>query len=90
MMDLDVGRIMRGRPRAMYAKLWESGGLRREDFVTMDEAAALVQLSRRQLREFLDLFGVQTLAAPDDMRKKLVPKHVLMELERQRGLHQAP
>ena len=90
MMDLDMRRIMKGRPRTMYAKLWESGGLRREDFVSMDEAAVLIHLSRRQLRQFLDLFGVQTIASPDDMRKKLVPKHVLDELQRQRRLHAAP
>ena len=87
-MDLEMRRVMKGRPRSMYAKLWETGGLRREDYVTMEEAAAMVNLSRRQFREFLDVFGVQTLADPDDLRKKLVPKYVLMELQRQRQLYE--
>jgi hypothetical protein len=88
-MDLDMKRIMKGRPRSMYAKLWENGGLRREDFVTMEEGAAMVHLSKRQFREFLDVFGVQTMADPDDLRKKLVPKYVLMELMRQRRMYEA-
>jgi len=87
--DLDMRQFMKGRPRSMYAKLWEDGGLRREDFVTMDEAAAIVNLSRRQFREFLDVFGVETLSDPDDLRKKLVPKYVLEELQRQRRMYEA-
>jgi hypothetical protein len=87
--DLDMRQFMKGRPRSMYAKLWEDGGLRREDFVTMDEAAAMVNLSRRQFREFLDVFGVETLSDPEDLRKKLVPKYVLEELQRQRRVYEA-
>ena len=86
--DLDMQRIMKGRPRSMYAKLWESGGLRREDFLTMEDGATMVNLSKRQFREFLDVFGVQTMADPQDLRKKLVPKYVLMELMRQRRMYE--
>jgi hypothetical protein len=70
-MDLDMRQFMKGRPQSMYAKLWETGGLRREDFVTMDEAAAIVSLNRRQFRQLLDLFGVETLSDPEDLRRSL-------------------
>jgi hypothetical protein len=73
----------------MYAKLWEEGGLRREDFVTMDEGAEMVNLSRRQFREFIEVFGVETLSDPEDLRRKLVPKYVLEELQRQRRIYEA-
>jgi hypothetical protein len=73
----------------MYAKLWEEGGLRRGDFVTMDEGAEMVNLSRRQFREFIEVFGVETLSDPEDLRRKLVPKYVLEELQRQRRIYES-
>ena len=86
---LDPRTVLKGRPRALYARLWDGRGLRREDYLTLQEASERLALSRGQLRSLLQMLGVETMPAPEDLRKRIVPRAIIEEIERRRAEYRA-